>query len=143
MCFCADLIRSIYPARTGTKQCFVSVGTAGLDLGLKLGSGLVAARQMCSYVKCVYVYMCVCVCGVWLCMSWQRKRHCGYSRVTAGACVSGEGPDRCTEHKHITGSKSPQGLHNDVSTPGCSEDAASSPACCSHGSWRERNGEAL
>lgn len=48
-----------------------------------------------------------------------------------GVCFSGEGPDRCTEHKHITGSKSPQGLLNDVSTPGCSEDAASSPHAAS------------
>lgn len=38
-------------------MCFVSVVIAGLDLGLKLGSGLVAARQMSSYAKC-----CVCVC---------------------------------------------------------------------------------
>lgn len=53
----------------------------------------------------------------------------GTAGLQMGRVFWGARPDRCAEHKHITGSKSPQGLGNDVSTPGCSEDTASFTAC--------------
>lgn len=107
--FCSSVLgQGAYLTRAGKRQTFfVSVVSPGLSLGLKLGSGLVVAK--CAHTRSVLVFsactelcsyplhMCGCSCNS------TETRHCGYITVTAGACVSGTQPDRCTERKHITG----------------------------------------